>query len=92
MRKLNPNLTSRQQELLNFIIKYQRENNYFPTHREMIQAMKVMSPAPIQALIKQLTLKGYLKKKFAEHRQYELIVDREYIPTIGYVCISGICY
>jgi predicted transcriptional regulator len=58
----------------------------------MIQAMKVMSPAPIQTLIKQLTSKGYLKKKFAEHRQYELMVDREYVPAIGYVYISGVCY
>jgi SOS-response transcriptional repressor LexA len=93
MRKLNPNLTPKQEQLLQVIKEFKSYKGYFPSYREMMKIMKYTSISSIQSLINHLITKGYIKKNDRySNRAYCLVQDCEYIPSVGYIQIDGVCY
>jgi repressor LexA len=55
-------LTSRQQEILNFVSRSIRENGYPPTIREIGQAFGIRSPNGVNDHLKALQRKGFLSR------------------------------
>lgn len=53
-------LTDAQQELLVWLTTFLRENQHAPSIRQMMRAMKLKSPAPVQSRLEHLRKKGYL--------------------------------
>ncbi|MDJ0597502.1 MAG: hypothetical protein QNJ37_01455 [Crocosphaera sp.] len=53
-------LTPAQQELYDWIREFINQNYYSPSIREMMRAMGLRSPAPVQARLERLRDKGYV--------------------------------
>lgn len=53
-------LTKAQQELYDWLVEYIREAQHAPSIRQMMKAMKLKSPAPIQSRLERLRNKGYI--------------------------------
>ena len=56
-------LTDAQSELYAWIKNYMRDFQHSPSIRQMMQAMGLKSPAPIQSRLKHLQEKGYISCK-----------------------------
>ena len=54
-------LTEAQQELYDWLIGYIRSHQHSPSIRQMMQAMSLKSPAPIQSRLEHLRTKGYIE-------------------------------
>ena len=54
------NLTDAQNELYGWIKDYMKNCQHSPSIRQMMQAMGLKSPAPIQSRLKHLQEKGYI--------------------------------
>ena len=54
------NLTQAQNELYGWIKDYMKNFQHSPSIRQMMQAMGLKSPAPIQSRLKHLQEKGYI--------------------------------
>ena len=54
------NLTQAQNELYDWIKQYLRDFQHSPSIRQMMKAMGLKSPAPIQSRLKHLQEKGYI--------------------------------
>ncbi len=53
-------LTPAQKELYDWLIQYINQNHYSPSIREMMKAMGLRSPAPVQSRLERLRDKGYV--------------------------------
>ncbi len=53
-------LTEPQQELFDWLNEYIRQNQHSPSIREMMKAMGLKSPAPVQSRLEHLKSKGYI--------------------------------
>jgi repressor LexA len=53
-------LTSAQQELYDWLVQYINENQHAPSIRQMMIAMRLRSPAPVQSRLERLRNKGYI--------------------------------
>lgn len=53
-------LTNAQEELYNWLTNYIREHQHSPSIRQMMRAMGLKSPAPIQSRLDHLRKKGYI--------------------------------
>lgn len=53
-------LTEAQQELYDWLVTYIRDNQHSPSIRQMMRAMGLKSPAPIQARLDHLRKKGWI--------------------------------
>jgi len=53
-------LTKVQQELYDWLVVYIRENQHSPSIRQMMKAMGLQSPAPVQSRLDHLRRKGYI--------------------------------
>jgi repressor LexA len=53
-------LTQVQQELYDWLVDYIRQNQHSPSIRQMMRAMGLRSPAPIQSRLEHLKAKGYI--------------------------------
>jgi len=73
-------LTHRQEDTLAYIKSYIVSHGYPPTVREIAQAIKVSSPATVQAHLDSLANKGYIKKGNNKNRTIELMVENEFMP------------
>ena len=71
-------LTKRQEDTLQFVKEYIVSHGYPPTVREIAEALKVSSPATIQAHLDGLADKGYIKKGSNKNRTIELMVNNEF--------------
>jgi repressor LexA len=74
-------LTTRQNEILQYIKKYIASHGYPPTVREIGKAIGLSSPATIHSHLKNLELGGYIKKNETKNRALELLVKNEFIET-----------
>lgn len=54
------NLTPAQQELYDWLVEYVAINQQAPSIRQMMKAMNLRSPAPIQSRLERLRNKGYV--------------------------------
>lgn len=65
-------LTKRQQEVLEFIIKFTRENGYQPTFREIGEAMKMKSTRAVSDHINAIKRKGYMESDPGRARSFAM--------------------
>jgi len=94
--QINPNLTPKQQQLLNFIEQYQLEYGYSPTLREMREHFGVSSDNSILKHLKALTEKNIIQKD-ESHRGIKTLTsvkqksarDHFKLPLLGFVPAGG---
>jgi len=85
------NLTDAQNELYAWIKNYMRDFQHSPSIRQMMQAMGLKSPAPIQSRLKHLQEKGYISWQEGKARTLQLVDDLvEGIPIMGSVAAGGL--
>ena len=85
------NLTDAQQELYRWIKEYMKNFNHSPSIRQMMEAMGLKSPAPIQSRLKHLQDKGYISWQEGKARTLQIldeIIDG--IPIMGSIAAGGL--
>tara|TARA_S200000501_G_scaffold367809_1_gene404654 strand:+ start:443 stop:1054 length:612 start_codon:yes stop_codon:yes gene_type:complete len=84
-------LSDAQSELLEWIKDYVKNFNHSPSIRQMMTAMGLKSPAPIQSRLKHLQDKGYISWQEGKARTLQLISKvSEGIPVLGSVAAGGL--
>ena len=86
------NLTDAQNELYSWIKGYIKDFQHSPSIRQMMIAMGLKSPAPIQSRLKHLQEKGYISWQEGKARTLQLveeIVDNS-IPILGSIAAGGL--
>ena len=85
-------LTSKQNQVLDYLKKFMAKKGYPPTVREICSALNLKSPATVHAHLNTLSDKGYIKKNNSKNRAIELLVKNEYeiedvvdVPLLGKV-------
>ena len=85
------NLTEAQNELYEWIKDYMKEFRHSPSIRQMMQAMKLKSPAPIQSRLKHLQDKGYISWQEGKARTLKVVDDLlNGIPVMGSIAAGGL--
>ena len=88
---IEKDLTAPQFELYKWIKQYMREFRHSPSIRQMMEAMNLKSPAPIQSRLKHLQEKGYISWQEGKARTLQVIDDvLEGIPILGSVAAGGL--
>ncbi len=91
MELMPNNLTYAQNELYGWIKSYMKEFKHSPSIRQMMQAMGLKSPAPIQSRLKHLQEKGYISWQEGKARTLQIIDDIiEGVPVLGSVAAGGL--
>ena len=87
----NKNLSQAQDELLEWIKSYLKEFQHSPSIRQMMDAMGLKSPAPIQSRLKHLQQKGYIRWQEGKARTLQIVEDlMDKIPILGSVAAGGL--
>ncbi len=91
-KSLKDNLTDAQLELYNWIKSYMRDFKHSPSIRQMMQAMGLKSPAPIQSRLKHLQDKGYISWQEGKARTLQLVNEMldQGIPIMGSIAAGGL--
>ena len=85
------NLTDAQNELYAWIKNYMRDFQHSPSIRQMMQAMGLKSPAPIQSRLKHLQEKGYISWQEGKARTMQIVDEIiEGVPIMGSVAAGGL--
>ena len=85
------NLTEAQNELYSWIKNYMRDFQHSPSIRQMMHAMGLKSPAPIQSRLKHLQDKGYISWQEGKARTLQLVDQLTGgIPIMGSVAAGGL--
>ena len=85
------NLTQAQNELYGWIKDYIKRFQHSPSIRQMMQAMGLKSPAPIQSRLKHLQDKGYISWQEGKARTLQLVDElTNGIPVMGSVAAGGL--
>jgi repressor LexA len=89
-------LTSRQEQVLNFIEEYQLDHGKSPTIREIKEFLDVSSDNSVLKHLKALEKKGFIEKddtprgiKLLESIKQKLSADTFSIPVLGYIPAGG---
>tara|TARA_Y100001978_G_C23499629_1_gene340378 strand:- start:42 stop:659 length:618 start_codon:yes stop_codon:yes gene_type:complete len=84
-------LTHAQNELYGWIKDYMKEFQHSPSIRQMMKAMGLKSPAPIQSRLKHLQEKGYISWQEGKARTLQVVDEIiEGIPIMGAVAAGGL--
>ena len=84
-------LTDAQNELYAWIKNYMRDFQHSPSIRQMMQAMGLKSPAPIQSRLKHLQEKGYISWQEGKARTMQIVDEIiEGVPIMGSVAAGGL--
>ena len=84
-------LTDAQNELYMWIKEYIKNFQHSPSIRQMMQAMNLKSPAPIQSRLKHLQEKGFISWQEGKARTLQLVEEvLEGIPIMGSVAAGGL--
>ena len=84
-------LTEAQNELYSWIKNYMRDFQHSPSIRQMMQAMGLKSPAPIQSRLKHLQEKGYISWQEGKARTMQIVDEIiEGVPIMGSVAAGGL--
>tara|TARA_B100000212_G_scaffold189960_1_gene143194 strand:- start:806 stop:1423 length:618 start_codon:yes stop_codon:yes gene_type:complete len=85
------NLTQAQNELYLWIKDYVKNFQHSPSIRQMMLAMGLKSPAPIQSRLKHLQEKGYISWQEGKARTMQIIDEIvEGVPILGSVAAGGL--
>ena len=84
-------LSDAQFELYDWIKDYMKDFHHSPSIRQMMEAMGLKSPAPIQSRLKHLQKKGFIKWQEGKARTLQLVDDiLEGVPILGSVAAGGL--
>ncbi|MBO8219584.1 transcriptional repressor LexA [Prochlorococcus marinus] len=84
-------LTAAQHELYGWIKDYMKKFQHSPSIRQMMQAMGLKSPAPIQSRLKHLQDKGYISWQEGKARTMQIVDEIvEGVPILGSVAAGGL--
>ena len=84
-------LTTAQQELYDWLVDFIGDHHHSPSIRQMMQAMGLRSPAPIQSRLRHLQQKGWIKWQEGQARTLQLIEDSiSGIPVLGAIAAGGL--
>ena len=85
------NLSEAQNELYEWIKEYMKDFHHSPSIRQMMDAMGLKSPAPIQSRLKHLQQKGFISWQEGKARTLQIIEGiTEGIPIMGSVAAGGL--
>ena len=87
------NLSDAQNELYEWIKNYMRDFHHSPSIRQMMQAMGLKSPAPIQSRLKHLQQKGFINWQEGKARTLQIVDDvlgGLGVPIMGSVAAGGL--
>ena len=85
------NLTEAQNELYGWIKDYMKNFQHSPSIRQMMKAMGLKSPAPIQSRLKHLQEKGYISWQEGKARTMQIVDEIiEGVPIMGSVAAGGL--
>ena len=89
---LNPNLTTAQQELYDYLVIHIQDQQHPPSYREMMVAMGLKSIAPIQSRLEHLRYKGYIQWVDNQARSIQILRDTKTIgiPVLGAIAAGGL--
>ena len=84
-------LTDPQNELYEWIKDYMEKFKHSPSIRQMMQAMGLKSPAPIQSRLKHLQDKGYISWQEGKARTLQIVEEVfDGIPVLGSIAAGGL--
>jgi len=84
-------LTSAQQELYDWLNDYIHHHRHSPSIRQMMEAMGLRSPAPIQSRLRHLQQKGWITWQEGQARTLQLLGGKASgIPVLGAVAAGGL--
>jgi len=84
-------LTDAQNELYSWIKNYMRDFQHSPSIRQMMKAMGLKSPAPIQSRLKHLQEKGFISWQEGKARTMQIVEEiTEGVPIMGSVAAGGL--
>ena len=85
------NLSDAQNELYEWIKNYMKDFHHSPSIRQMMQAMGLKSPAPIQSRLKHLQQKGFISWQEGKARTLQIVDDvLGGVPIMGSVAAGGL--
>ena len=85
------NLSEAQNELYEWIKEYMKDFHHSPSIRQMMDAMGLKSPAPIQSRLKHLQQKGFISWQEGKARTLQIMEGiTEGIPIMGSVAAGGL--
>jgi repressor LexA len=85
-------LTSAQQQLYDWLVQYIQHHRHSPSIRQMMEAMGLRSPAPIQSRLRHLQQKGWITWQEGQARTLQLLgpASAGGIPVLGSVAAGGL--
>ena len=84
-------LTEVQQELYDWLVQYIRSHQHSPSIRQMMQAMNLKSPAPIQSRLEHLRVKGYIEWSEGKARTIRVLANlKQGVPILGSIAAGGL--
>merc|ERR1711991_371602 len=93
VQSLPQELTPAQQELYDWLSDYIGTHRHSPSIRQMMQAMGLRSPAPVQSRLRHLQQKGWITWQEGQARTLQLLGDMvgaSGIPVLGAVAAGGL--
>ena len=91
MENYSGDLTEAQNELYGWIKNYLRDFQHSPSIRQMMEAMGLKSPAPIQSRLKHLQEKGLISWQEGKARTLQIVDEiLEGVPILGSVAAGGL--
>ena len=85
------NLSEAQNELYLWIKEYMTNFQHSPSIRQMMEAMGLKSPAPIQSRLKHLQQKGFISWQEGKARTLQIVDEiLEGVPIMGSVAAGGL--
>lgn len=90
LERLEP-LTEAQQQLYEWLVEYIGIKQHSPSIRQMMRAMHLKSPAPVQSRLEHLKKKGYIAWEEGQARTIRLLHQRpQGIPVIGAIAATSL--
>ncbi|WP_414581424.1 transcriptional repressor LexA [Scytonema sp. PCC 10023] len=84
-------LTEAQRELYEWLGEYIRVHQHSPSIRQMMQAMNLKSPAPIQSRLEHLRTKGYIEWNEGKARTIRVLqAIKQGVPVLGTIAAGGL--
>lgn len=93
-------LTEAQQQLLNWLADYIQRHQHSPSIRQMMKAMNLKSPAPVQSRLEHLRAKGYIDWSSGRARTIRILqpasaeefpaTELPGVPVLGAIAAGGL--
>ena len=91
LNSANKNLSEAQNELYEWIKDYMRDFQHSPSIRQMMEAMGLKSPAPIQSRLKHLQEKGFINWQEGKARTLQIVDEvLDGVPIMGSIAAGGL--